>query len=601
MTSGPANATPITHRSAVWASATGVAASFVIAVGTMWRAVVVGRGWFGQNDFLISLPSTSPTDIEYTAGFSPGSVLLAQHVATIAPLDWPTAAAIVIVVQSAALVALWHVLSVILPDRWLRLPVLTFFTVTPLTLWSTQWWTFALQFWPAALAVLIALLAVLRRTQRGWAAGPWVAAAGTATALAFNERWLLAPLVLLGIAVAVGSEARARDRLVRVALGHPSIWAAQAVVLVLYAIARALAAPPRLGALREPIGVATAYLRHLSALLPGGPWGAGTVEPALLTPPSWAVGVGLVLFLAVIALTLTHGGLDARVAWSVFAVHFLIFVGLLTAQPGESTVESLDFLHRYGADASLVLTIVVAAALRQTPSAGFAGRSARALRPAAHASEAAVSVVAALAVALSAAVSTPALSVPLLHRDSREYVDTARAALREDRTAVILDSGTPASVLSPWFADAARVSTVLAQAPENPVFDVPSHRLRLVREDGAFAPIVLFGSVDMVPTDDVVCPRAVRFAGTVVPFQRTVPMGRWVVRLGYYTADAGLAVVDVAGQRISVPVQSGLNSVDVPVTATFDELSIALEHPTSTLCLASATAGVPTYWPERSP
>jgi hypothetical protein len=601
MAAGPANAPPMTPTSAVWGSPAGVLASFVIAVSVMWRAVVVGRGWFGQNDFLISLPSTSPTDLEYTAGFSPASVLLAQRVATIAPLDWPTAAAIVLIVQSAALVVLWHVLSRILPDRWLRVPVLTFFAVTPLTLWSTQWWTFALQFWPAAVAVLVALLAVLRSTQRGWAPGPWVAAAGTATALAFNERWILAPVLLLGIAVAVGSEARAGDRFARVLLAHRRIWAAQGFVVVLYASVRAVAAPPRVDDLREPIVVATAYLRHLSALLPGGPWGHGSVDHAVLTAPSWAVGVGMLLFLAVLALTLTHGGLDARIAWSVFAVHFLLFVGLLTTHPGESTPEAVDFLYRYGADTALVLTVVVSAALRQTPVISVAGIPMKALRATATSSEVPVALVASLALVTSAALSTPALSRPLLHRDSHTYVDTARAALRDDRTAVILDSGAPASVISPWFGEAATVSTVLAHAPENPVFDLPSHRLRLVREDGAFTPVTLSGSVDMVPTDDEVCPRAVRFAGAVVPFQRTVPMGRWVVRLGYYTADAGLAVVDVAGQRISVPVQSGLNSVDVPVTATFDELSIALEHPTATLCLASATAGFPTSPPEGSP
>ena len=92
-----------------------------------------------------------------------------------------------------------------------------------------------------------------------------------------------------------------------------------------------------------------------------------------------------------------------------------------------------------------------------------------------------------------------------------------------------------------------------------------------------------------------------RFAGEVVPFERTVPLGRWVVRLGYYTANPGLVVVDVAGQRIEVPVQSGLNAVDVPVTAGFDELWVSLEHPRDTLCIATATVGVPTASPGGGP
>ena len=85
------------------------------------------------------------------------------------------------------------------------------------------------------------------------------------------------------------------------------------------------------------------------------------------------------------------------------------------------------------------------------------------------------------------------------------------------------------------------------------------------------------------------------------PLPAHVPPGRWVIRLGYYTATAGLAVVDVSGQRIEVPVRSGLNAVDVPVTAGFDQVWLSLEHPTDTLCLATATVGVPTASPVGSP
>ena len=193
-------------------------AAVVVAASTIWRAMIVGGGWFSQNDFLITLPTASPTDVVNTAGFSPGSVVIAQAVADAAPLGWSLAAALIVTFVAAALVLLWHVLSRILPGRWLRIPVLTFFAVTPLTLWSTQWWTFALQFWPPAVAVLVSALALLRTLQQRSPAGPWVCAAGTAAALATNERWVLAPVVLVGLALAVtprahvGPGARCRGR-----------------------------------------------------------------------------------------------------------------------------------------------------------------------------------------------------------------------------------------------------------------------------------------------------------------------------------------------------------------------------------------------------
>ena len=594
----PAPGTPVR----TWRSTQGAVAGLVVAASTIWRASIVGRGWFSQNDFLVTLPTTSPTETVVTAGFSPGSVVIAQGVADVAPLSWPLAAAVVIALQTASLVVLWHVLSRILPGRWLRLPVLTFFAVTPLTLWSTQWWTFALQFWPAALAVLVAVLAVLRTLQRGSTAGPWIAAAGTLAALTTNERWVLAPVVLVGLALAVSPGPSVRGRLRDAVVGHPLLWVAQGVVIAGYASLRALVAPVALGDVQSPGELVTAYLRHLGALLPGGPWGSGVVDHAYLTPPSWSVGVGLVVLLTLVALTLTNGGLDARLAWATLALHAVLALGLLAVQRQGTLAASLDLIHRYGADAALVLTLVVAAALRATPAPSLSGLPVQRLRDATpRRRELLVAVAAAVALVASAAVSTPALAAPLMHEDDHAFVDATRSALRGDRTAVILDGGVPPGILSPWFGDAARVSTVLARAPENPVFDLPSHRLRIVRPDGSLSPVALTGSVEMEPTDDEICPRPVRLSGAAVPFQRTVPPGRWVVRLGYYTATPGLAVLDVGGQRIEVPVQSGLNAVDVPVTAGFDQVWLSLEHPTDTLCLATATVGVPTASPVASP
>lgn len=594
MTSEAVNLPDTPGSGRTWRSGQGLAAGVVVAVGAIWRAVIVGGGWFSQNDYLVSLPTTSPTDTQYPAGFAPASVAIAQAVADVAPLRWSVAAVVIVVLETSSLVVMWHVLSRILPGRWLRLPVLTFFAVTPLTLWSTQWWTFALQFWPAALAILVAVLALLRTLQLGSRSGPWVAALGTAAALTTNERWVLAPVVLLGVALAVSPSPHARGRVREVLSGHALVWVTQGVVLATYLALRAVLAPPRLGDVQSPAELVTAYLRHLGALLAGGPWRSGVVDHAYLAPPSWAVGVGLVVLLALAAVTLTNGGLDARIAWATLVVWTLLSIALLSVQRQGTLAASLDLIHRYGADAALVVSLVVAAALRRTPAPSFTRLPVARLSGAtAHHRDLAVAVIASLALVGSAAVSTPALAAPLMHVDDREFVAAAREALRADRTAVILDGGVPAGVLSPWFGDVARVSTVLARAPENPVFDLPSHRLRIVRDDGSLSPVVLGGSVDMEPTDDEACPRPVRFAGATVPFQRTVPPGRWVVRLGYYTANPGLAVVDVAGQRLEVPVQAGLNAVDVPVTAGFDELRLSLEHPTDTLCLATATVGVP--------
>lgn len=587
------------HRHpATWRSAAGVAAFAVVVGATVWRAALLGRGWFSQNDFLLMHPDVSVTATTAPAGFAPLSVALAQAIASVAPLSWPVAAAVVLALSVVGLALAWHVLSVVLPGRWFRVPLIVLLATTPLTLWSTQWWTFALQFWPGVLGFLAATLAVAtgvsrpntRRLPRTVTAG-----LGLAVALAADERWVLAPVVLLGSALAVAPGPTLRQRVRHAVVGHAALWVAVTGVTALYAVTRALLAPRSLGGDQSPVELVTGYLRHLAAMLPGGPWGGGAVDHAYLVPPDLAVGAGLLLVLALAAVTLGRGGVGARIAWATLVLYTVAALGLLAVLRQGGLAASLDLLHRFGADAAVVVTVLLAAALREVPPptprrwpwTGATG-------PTADAVERAVALAVGVALVASAAVSTPALAAPVLHEDVRRYVEGVRSALASDPTVVLLDSGVPAAVLSPWFGDRARVSTVLARAEEVPPFDLPSQRLRLVSASGRLVPVVLGGPVAMRPGEDEACPRAVRSSGAWVPLAGVVPPGRWVARVGYYTASAGLMTMDVAGQRIEVPVQSGLNATDVVVEGSFDQFLLRLDDDTATLCLASLEVGVPT-------
>ena len=57
-----------------------------------------------------------------------------------------------------------------------------------------------------------------------------------------------------------------------------------------------------------------------------------------------------------------------------------------------------------------------------------------------------------------------------------------------DFSAVLFDSAPPDGVMVAWFADDARVSTVVGTAPESPVFDLPTHNLRIVDATGRLRP-----------------------------------------------------------------------------------------------------------------
>src|SRR5690349_10578450 len=98
---------PVGVRSRVWTSRAGVLALVVIGAQLLWRGVLLGHGFFSQDDFLVMSGVQdgslfSALDIDYAGGFSPGGTLIAWATVAIAPLAWPLAAATVLALQAAA-------------------------------------------------------------------------------------------------------------------------------------------------------------------------------------------------------------------------------------------------------------------------------------------------------------------------------------------------------------------------------------------------------------------------------------------------------------------------------------------------------------------
>lgn len=202
-------------------------------------------------------------------------------------------------------------------------------------------------------------------------------------------------------------------------------------------------------------------------------------------------------------------------------------------------------------------------------------------------------VLVALALAGSAALSTPGLAASLQDPPSRGWVTQARAQLAAAPRTVLLDAAAPWAILDPTFGARATVSAVLNRAPERPVFDLPSHSLRLVGPGGGLIPVTLSGPVSVVGDADEVCPYPIRQAPTTLTLTTPVGAGRRVLRLGYYTAAPVLLVVDVGTQRATVQLLGGLNALDIPLTAGFGSFTAYLEDPSATVCLATVEVGEP--------
>lgn len=591
----PEPATPV-HA---WASPAGVVAVCVLLAQLLWRGVLLSRGYFSQDDFLVMSAVhgggwSDRLSAEVAGGFAPAASLLAWACVSLAPLSWTLAAAVVLAVQLFGTVMLWLVLSRLLPNRWLRVPVLVLFALGTQTLWTTQWWVLGLQFWPATALLLVAVWALVCSIQapdRSVRLAVVVVLA-VAGALLFDERAVLDPVVLAGMALVVGGEPTLRARARRALREHAWTWGGLLAVLATYGVVRWLVAPLETGFRGQVGDVVTTYLRAGLSEAFAGPWTGDLPGHAYLVPRSWAVGLGGVLLLVLAATTLQRGGVAARAAWGTLVVFVVCSIGVLVVRSQALLLASLGLVPRFVAELAPVLALCAAGALSGVTFADL-DLGTRVRLTAARFEQLAAGAVALLVVA-SAVVSTAFLAPNLEHRSEKAYVQTLRADLRQHPSVVLLDSNVPNDVISSWYLSRAVVSKVVGYAPENPVFDLPSHALRMVRDDGHLVPVGLLGAVTSAPSANRACGYPVRADGTWVPMASKVGFGLWVLRIGYYTNADGFLTIGVAGGTQRFAVRDGLNVVDLVVRGGFDGFEATLEGHDTALCLTNATAGVPT-------
>lgn len=202
----------------------------------------------------------------------------------------------------------------------------------------------------------------------------------------------------------------------------------------------------------------------------------------------------------------------------------------------------------------------------------------------------------------SAAVSTTMMAPRQLNEDSREYVENLRSDLRANPKVVLYDADVPQTVMIGAFLEHRRVSTVLANAPENPVFDIPSRAMRVPDQEGRLRPVVLAFPTEMepVPRDDD-CGYHVTPGGVTIPFVETAEADRWVLRLEYFGNLRTTLQIETDGDTQAVAIRPGAASVDAVVSGDIDEVRLALDATAGTVCVTSATVGFPQPLPAEGP
>ncbi|MCD4526403.1 hypothetical protein [Nocardioides sp. cx-173] len=587
-----------------WRSAAGAVALVLIAGQAVWRGVLLGRGFFTQDDYLMLRLGAEPLSWgmltqDYSGHFFPGGFLFAWAHAHHAPLDWGVVVVEILLMQAVAAVLLWMVLCRMLPGSWARVPLLAVGLACPLALWPTQWWAVAIQFLPISICLLLAVWALLVHLQEGrrWAL-PAVLAA-TAAGLLFQERAALFPVVLGLIACAFSPVSGPRAIVAALRSRLLTLWAPLAVLLGGYLVLHRATAPIEATSAGSTGGglelVGNFVFRNAVPGFVGGPWTPTVLGDSLLMPPTYAVVLAWLVVGSAVVWTVVRAR-PALWGWLLLAVYALIDVGLLFA--GRSMMGGLfGLIPRYAADMVPVLPVALALVVRAVLAAPASVPRARRLRVP-RPPGAVVAVGLTLAYVASAAVTTAAVASYSYNDEDRRYVETLRAELRDQPDAVIFDGRAPDGVMIGWFADDARVSTMVGIAPESPVFDLPSHRMRMVGSDGRLRPIDLVASARSEPTDDEACGYPITRDGGVIPLAEPMSGERMVARISYYTAAKGMLRVAASGDEQAVPLRGGLNVVDLVVRGDVDALEMSLldedaGDEVGTVCVVAVEVGYP--------
>lgn len=583
----------------VWRGRQAAAALVVVAVMVVWRAVLLDGSFFNQDDYYLSGRAYA-ADLTWgylftdTAGHvNPAQQLVYWVVAHGFGYDWRAVAVFVLSLQLAATVVMWHVLTRLLPGRWVRVPLLAAFAWSPLSLMTTLWWSAAMGLWPHLVCSLLAVLLLLRVHQGVGRA--WVAYAAIVlvmvVAVAWHERAVLIAPVLLATAVTLADQAPGWRRVPAALRAHRPLWVASALLLAGYLVGHTSLTTVEGGSTDPDDWVAIAGAFVAQNVLPGvasGPWGArldgGAVEPFL-----WVTIASGALTVLTVGLLLWRGGPSRRWALAFFVSYVVAdLVLVLAGRGGFGRLIGLD--PRYSSDVIHVAVLCVALAVRGA-SPGFGFSLPR--RWSWTRARTAVLVVGTAAYLYGAAFGTATLVPHFQNTEDRTYLANLRADLGADPNQVIVDALAPPDIVLPLVGDDSRLSAVLAPLDLAPVFDQPSPRMRTVAPDGRLVEVELDGTIPMRRGPVPGCGYAVSEA-TLVPLAVDV-RGRVVARLSYFTDTEATVDVSVGAWSASFLARSGpdemwfvLPDLDAPVRA----VTFEVRGP-STVCITELEVGLP--------
>ncbi|MEV6831683.1 hypothetical protein [Amycolatopsis sp. NPDC051102] len=541
-----------------------------------WAAL---HGSLAQDDFVVThqAAAAGPFDLgylfqDYHGHLQPGGFFLAAVLTWWAPLNFGVLMLPLLLMRAVATVLFWCLLVRCFGRRWAILVPFTVFTASTLLLVPTLWWSYGVQIVPVVLAAAGALHAHVRYLADGgrWWLGVF---AWTLFGLAFYEKAAVIPVLLAGVTVLLGRPFRA----------HARYWAAHAGLLAAFVAVFFVVTSSQVGQGEQPMSagtVADLTGRMLGdTLLPGlagGPW-SGPGPGATWAPSPFAVvAVLLAAALAVVLAGARAGGRRAWGAWALLGAVFAVDVALLALTRLREVGPSAGDDPRYLAELALVAALCGAFAFLP-PGAPSGGKRERP-----------IAVILCMLLLASSAVGFSRLSSAMRFAHSGQYVGNVRAAVAEDPDLVFFDTFVPSDVVHEWFGADSRASRVVGLLPGTH-FDQPTSRMHLLDATGTPHRITGVDPVSRgLPGPVPNCGTAIGETLVRIPLDTPV-LGRYLLKLDYYTSDGGEGLVE----RTPVWFQAGLHTVYLPVDGLFDHIGIQLSSPGAPVCVAKLEIGRP--------
>jgi hypothetical protein len=601
---------------ATWARNRGVVifGLVLIAAQLVWKSIFISNYFFWQDDFhFLELGlghSFSWSYVTYVGAghLFPGVYAIVWVVARIGLYNWVFASAITVIMLAAASLAALRLLRTLFGDRPAILVPLLVYLLSPLTMLDDRWWSAGLESLPLQIAIFMALNAQVHyvRTGRFWHA--IAAAAWLVFGLAFFEKALILPLVLLAVTSGFLMEGPWPRTIVQCLARYWKSWLLELVILALYAVVLSQAlhtstAQPTVSGLGQAFSFTWELLKN--TFVPGalgGPWQWFPTQDASYAasaPPGMLAWLALIVAAAVILASIALRRYAWR-AWAILAV-WLLAADVTPVLLGRAEVLGVGVLQtRYVSDALPVLVICLGLAF--LPLDGQPDVRRRPAIPSGTQIGRLAAAGLAGAFVIGSVWSVQNLQATTSGTQARIYVENARAAVAEAPAGtVIVDSDVPGTMMLGVFGPYAAASKVIG-----PMEDATARsRLRwttsprgsidhlmIFGADGRLREAVIYGQTSKPPAAGRQCHPATH--GRVVA-TFTVPSGPRsnVLRVAYLAASAAAGAdmtIRYGNTTQRLVIEPGLHSGYLPIRGS--AASVTITSPALRgLCVGDVQAG----------